>query len=147
MCVQCSPKIATSMILLPIYDIAIICNSLPNQKAIGPDLLSMEHIKYAPPSFHSLLAQLFNAILHHHQVPEIFCDSLISPLFKGSPKDPSDPGSYHGISLSSNLSKLFERALLPILLDKLLPLIHLLQGGFRPGFSTFHTSFILKKPS
>ena len=44
-------------------DTAIICNPLLKQKAIGPDLISMEHIKYAPPSFHSLLAQLFDAIL------------------------------------------------------------------------------------
>ena len=40
---------------------------------------------------------------------------------------------------------MFEHALLPHLLSKLLPLIHPLQGGFRPGFGTSHTSFIVNE--
>ena len=47
--------------------------------------------------------------------------------------------------MSSNLSKLFERALLQVLHPRLLPAIHHLQGGFRPGFSTAHSSFILSE--
>ena len=43
------------------------------------------------------------------------------------------------------MSKLFERVLLPLLSDELLPKIHPLQGGFRPGHSTSHTSFILNE--
>jgi len=127
-------------------DITEIICSLPKKKASGPDYISMEHIIYAPLHILSaLLANLFNAILRCHYVPSSFCTSIILPLFKGGSKNPSDPGSYRGISLSSNLSKVFEHALLPLLSSKLLPLIHPLQGGFRPGFSTFHTSFILNE--
>ena len=65
------------------------------------------------------------------------------PIFKGGGKDPVSPANYRGISLSSIISQLFEKLLLVPLQDKLLHLIHPLQGGFRPGYSTAHTSFIL----
>ena len=127
-------------------DVTSVILSLPKNKASGPDCLSMEHLIYAPISTLSIiLAKLFSAILELHYVPKSFCSSTILPLFKGGSKNPTDPGSYRGISLSSNLSKVFEHTLMPLLSADLLPSIHPLQGGFRPGFSTFHTSFILNE--
>ena len=80
----------------------------------------MEHLIFAPPL--SPLSWL------------IYSMQFYAVLMFHSTKNPADPSSYRGISLSSNLSKVFEHALLPHLLSKLLPLIHPLQGGFRPGF-------------
>lgn len=96
-----------------------------------------------PPLVSDTLSVLFNAILHHHFIPSSFCPSLVIPIFKGGNKDSSIPSNYRGISLSSNLSKLFERLLLQVLQSKLLPLIHPLQGGFRPGYSTTHMSYLV----
>ena len=76
-------------------------------------------------------------------VPSSFTCSTVIPIFKGGGKDPVSPANYRGISLSSIISKLFEKLLLVPLQDKLLHLIHPLQGGLRPGYSTAHTSFIL----
>uniref|UniRef100_A0A1X7TXX3 Reverse transcriptase domain-containing protein n=1 Tax=Amphimedon queenslandica TaxID=400682 RepID=A0A1X7TXX3_AMPQE len=57
----------------------------------------------------------------------------------------SDPANYRDISLISVLSKLFEKVLYPYIADILTPLLHLLQGGFRQGFSSLHTSLILQE--
>ena len=124
-------------------EIRAIVSSLPPQKASGPDHVSNEHLLHAPASVFTALAALFNGILRLHHVPSSFTSSLIIPLFKGGGKDPTLPNSYRGISLSSNLSKLFEKLLLDSLQNILLPSIHPLQGGFRQSYSTFHTSFIL----
>ena len=125
-------------------EILSLVKSLPKKKASGPDSLSMEHLIYAPPCIFDALASLFNGILRLHYIPSSFSKSLIIhvPIFKGGNKDPHSPANYRGISLSSNLSKIFEHLLLQRLQPRLLPLIHHLQGGFCPGFSTSHTSFI-----
>ena len=140
-----SPDNVCDNIMFSPEDIQSLIQDLPKRKACGPDALSMEHFIYAPPFIYKILSTLFNAMVHLHHVPPSFCNSLIIPIHKGGNKDPADPGSYRGISLSSNLSKLFERALLQVLHPRLLPIIHHLQGGFRPGFSTAHSSFILSE--
>ena len=114
------------------YEIQSLIKTLPRKKATGPDSLFMEHFIYAPPSVFLILANLFNAILQFHHVPSSFCTSLIIPLFKGGNKDPTDPASYRGISLSSNLSKIFER-LLQVLQTKLLPLLHHRSARWLPA--------------
>ena len=124
-------------------EIQSLVRSLPRKKASGPDSLSMEHLINAPKKAFEVLAILFNGILRLHYVPSSFTCSLIIPLFKGGGKDPTLPNNYRGISLSSNLSKVFERLLLPHFQSRLLSLVHPLQGGFRPGYSTSHTSFVL----
>ena len=124
-------------------EIQSLVRSLSRKKASGPDSLSMEHLINAPKKVFEVLAILFNGILRLHYVPSSFTCSLIIPLFKGGGKDPTLPNNYRGISLSSNLSKVFERLLLPHFQSRLLSLVHPLQGGFRPGYSTSHTSFVL----
>lgn len=119
--------------------------SLPLRKSSGPDSISSEHLIFAATSCALLLCQLFNGILALGMVPSAFCKSLIVPIFKGQGKDPIDPSNYRGISLTSTVSKLFERVIAPRFLECLLPLLHPLQGGFRPGFSTLHSSYILQE--
>lgn len=105
-------------------DIQALVQGLPKKKATGPDSISMEHLIYAPTRLFSTLASLYNGIIRCRHVPVSFTCSLIIPLFKGGGKDPSSPNSYRGISLSSNLSKVFERLVLNILQPRLLTLIH-----------------------
>lgn len=138
-----SPSNVDDILFFTPEEIQSLLQTLPKKKASGPDLLSMEHLIHAPEKVGEVLSSLFNGILRLHYIPSSFLCSLIIPLFKGGGKDPTLPNNYRGISLSSNLSKLFERLLLPRLQSKLLSLIHPLQGGFRPGYSSSHTSYLL----
>ncbi len=70
--------------------------------------------------------------------------TYIIPIAKGPDKDQSDPANYRGITLLSNISKLFEK----LILLKLRSIdLHLnpLQGGLRPGYSALHTAFIFQE--
>lgn len=56
-----------------------------------------------------------------------------------------DPSNFKRISISSTVSKIFEFVLLKGFLSDLEEKIHPLQGGFRKGYGTSHTSFILQE--
>lgn len=65
--------------------------------------------------------------------------SLIVPLFKSGNKDTQSPNSYRDILLSS---KIFERLILNLLHPGSFPWFTT-SGCFRPGYSTFHSSFMM----
>ena len=89
------------------------------------------------------LAALFNTLLTLRYVPESFRTGYTVPIPKGPDKDIRIPSNYRGISLLSNISKVFEK----LILKRLQKVISLnpLQGGFREGLSCSHTSFILQE--
>ena len=118
---------------------------LPKGKAVGQDSISSEHLIYSANVCAPAISNLFNSILNVGAVPSSFCKSIIIPLYKGQGKLAADPSNYRGISLTPVLSKLFERVLYPHIADSLTPLLHPLQGGFRQGFSSLHTSLILQE--
>uniref|UniRef100_A0A1X7T2U4 Reverse transcriptase domain-containing protein n=1 Tax=Amphimedon queenslandica TaxID=400682 RepID=A0A1X7T2U4_AMPQE len=115
---------------------------LPKGKAMP---ISSEHLLHSANICAPDICNLFNSILTVGAVPSSFCKSLIIPLYKGQGKLASDPSNYRGISLTSILSKLFEKVLYPHLADTPTPLLHPLQGGFRSGFSSLHTSLVLQE--
>ena len=49
--------------------------------------------------------KLFNLILQSGKMPDIWCQGLITPIYKSG--DKSDPTNYRGICVSSCLGKLF----------------------------------------
>ena len=99
----------------------------------------MEHLIYAPKSLYVILARLFNAILQvHYNSSSSFTKSIIvrslmvvikTPLFQLTTGVYLFPPTFQ------------ETTIQPCLLH----LIHPLQGGFRPGYSTFHTSLVLNE--
>ena len=72
------------------------------------DFLSAEHLLYASPEIHTLLAICFNAFIVHGFLPSSLTDSVIIPIVKDKCKNISDIGNYRPIALSSVLSKVFE---------------------------------------
>jgi hypothetical protein len=138
---------ATEDVTVSPEQVAEIISSLPRGKAVGPDLLSYEHLSFGPlAAISKKLASLFNAILSLTYIPNVFCLSYVIPIPKsGSSIDLSSPSNYRGISLSSSLSKVFEKVLLISLTEILSPRIHSLQGGFRQGFSPSHTSLLVSE--
>ena len=104
-----------------------------NSSAIGPDGLTMLHIKHLGPEGITYLTKLFNISLANSDIPAIWKESLIIPIPKpGKPKDQGN--SYRPISLLCPPIKVLERLLLPHLTDSLLT--QQTQHGFKPHHST-----------
>jgi len=83
------------------------------------------------------IARVCNISLSTGIFPDIFKQAIIHPIFKGSGKDPRDPGSYRPISILPSLSKILETVVRDALLDwlKLQGYIPDSQFGFLPGRS------------
>ena len=114
-------------------------------KASGPDHLSPEHFYYSiSDKLIDLLTPLFQAMLSLHYVPPSCTHSYVLPIPKGQSIDFTNPSKYRGISLSI-FSQIFESVLLKGFLSEIEEKIHPLQGGFRKGYGTSHTSFILQE--
>ena len=60
------------------------------------------------------LSLLFNSLIKHCFVPADFCFGIIVPLLKSKHGDASQIDMYRGITLSTCVSKLFEKVLVEI---------------------------------
>ena len=126
--------------------VAQAISSLALKKAVGPDGLSGEHFSFGPVmSIARILAPVFQALLTTHYIPNSLRLAYIIPILKDRHLDPSNPSNYRGISVGSIFSKLFEFIILHEYLFSLSDKLHPLQGGFRQGLSTSHTSYILNE--
>lgn len=88
---------------------------LKNKKAAFSDLIKNEMIKASYDILMNVYLKLFNLVLNSGIYPRLWCDGLITPIFKSG--DKSDPGNYRGICVSSCLGKLFSSILNERLLD------------------------------
>ena len=105
--------------------------------ATGPDKVAYLILKYLPRSGMDFLLYIFNLSWSSHSFPSIWKTSFIIPIHKmGKPLD--SPASFRPISLTSCVSKLFERIILSRLLLFLESnsILSPRQAGFRPGRST-----------
>ena len=112
-------------------------SNLSSSTATGPDKVAHPMLKHLPRSGMDLLLHIFNLSWSSHSFPSIWRTSSIIPIHKmGKPLD--SPASFRPISLTSCVSKLFER----IILSRLLffvesnSILSPGQAGFRPGRST-----------
>ncbi len=86
--------------------------ALKSGKSGGADRLVPEHLKFGGPALLSWLLRIFTAVIELELIPSCFKLGVISPVYKGKGRDPCNPNSYRGITLTSVLSKCFERILL-----------------------------------
>ena len=103
-------------------------------------------LKHLPHSGMDLLLYLFNLSWSSHSFPSIWKTSSIIPIHKmGKPLDSS--ASFRPISLTSSVSKLFERIILSRLLFFLESnsILSPRQTGFRPGGSTLDQILFLSQ--
>ena len=112
-------------------------SNLSSSTATGPDKVAYLMLKHLPRSDMDFLLHIFNLFWSSHSFPSIRKTSSIIPIHKmGKPLD--SPASFRPISLTSCVSKLFER----IILSRLLFFLEFnyifspRQAGFRPGRST-----------
>ena len=112
-------------------------SNLSSSTATGPDKVAYPMLKHFPRSGMDLLFHIFNLSWFSHSFPSIWKTSSIIPIHKmGKPLD--SPASFRPISLTSCVSKLFERIILSGLLFFLESnfILSPRQAGFRPGRST-----------
>ena len=111
-------------------------SNLSSSTATGPDKVAYPMLKHLPRSGMDFLLHIFNLSWSSHSFPSIWKTSII-PIHKmGKPLD--SPASFRPISLTSCVSKLFERIILSRLLFFLESnsILSPRQAGFRPGRST-----------
>ena len=112
-------------------------SNLTPSTATGPDKVAYPMLKHLPRSGMDLLLYIFNLSWSSHSFPSIWKTSSIIPIHKmGKPLD--SPASFRSISLTSCVSKLFERIILSRLLFflKSNSILSPRQAGFRSGRST-----------
>ena len=112
-------------------------SNLSSSTATGPDKVAYPMLKRLPRSGMDFFLHIFNLSWTSHSFPSIWKTSSIIPIHKmGKPLD--SPASLRPISLTSCVSKLFERIILSHLLFFLESnsILSPRQAGFRPGWST-----------
>jgi rubrerythrin len=117
---------------------------LANNKAGGLDQMSNEMFKYGIDALSKPILKLFNLVLESGVFPKDWCSGLIVPLFKNGCRD--DPNNYRGITLSSNLGKLFTKIMSERLYNYLVEseILHDYQIGFKKKHGTADHIFVLK---
>ena len=93
---------------------------LKNTKASGVDEIQVQVWKKGIAVLAGPIAHICNISLSQGIFPEIFKQAIIQPVFKGSGKNPREPGSYRPISILPSLSKILELTVRDALLEWLL---------------------------
>ena len=103
----------------------------------GKDDISNEIIKHLPIKIREYLLIIFNIIWYTSQCPQKWKEAILIPILKPG-KDPTSPGSYRPIALTSTFCKTMER-MVNSRLRWYLETNHLFsqyQSGFRKGRCT-----------
>ena len=115
----------------------VAASNLSSSTATGSDKVAYPMLKHLPRSGMDLLLYISNLFWSSHSFPSIWKTSSIIPIHKmGKPLD--SPASFRSISVTSCVSKLFERIILSRLLFFLESnsILSPRQAGFRPRRST-----------
>ena len=121
-------------------------SNLSSSTVTGPDKVAYPMLKHLPRSGMDLLLYIFNLSWSSHSFPSIWKTSSIIPIHKmGKPLD--SPASFRPISLTSCVSKLFERIILSRLFFFLESnsILSPGQAGFCPGRSTLDQILFLSQ--
>ena len=118
-------------------ELSTAISNLSSSTASGPDQIAYPLLKHLPEPAQLLLLSLFHRSWYYHTFPSCWTPTTIIPIHKPG-KPTSSPSSFRLISLTSCITKLFERLILSRLTFHL-ESNHLLsssQAGFRPGRSS-----------
>ena len=125
-------------------EISDAISTLKNGKASGYDIILNEMLKNSQGFLLDCLNKVFNTVLTSGSFPKIWAKGYIVPIFKNGSKD--DPANYRGITIGSNLGKLFTK-ILNTRLEKYLCSRNIIcpeQIGFSKGKRTTDHMFVLK---
>ena len=119
-------------------EITKLINSINVSKACGPFSIPSKLLKEFSNIFSPVLKILVNKSIKEGVFPKLLKYALVCPIYKKS--DKTECANYRPISILSNLSKIFERAMYNRI-DNFLDennIIYDLQFGFRKNHSTNH---------
>ena len=104
-----------------------------SELATPPRLTALTHLTYGGELLKLHLTALFNAIVSEAYIPKAFQLGMVIPIPKGHNKDLSVPINHRGITILSNISKVFEKLLLLKISQQTSPppTLNQLQGGFK----------------
>ena len=121
-------------------------SNLSSSTATVPDKAAYPMLKHLPRSGMDFLVHIFNLSWSSHSFPSIWKISSNIPIHKMG-KLFDCPASFRPISLTSCVSKLFERIILSCLLFFLESnsILSLLQAGFSPGWFTLYQILYLSQ--
>ena len=113
-------------------------NSLPLNKACGPDKIHHKLLKSIAKEISHPLKILFQRSLYENRYPKVWKEAFVIPIYKKG--DKTTPANYRPISLLSCVGKLFERIIFQHIFQYLVDnnLLYDYQSGFIPGHSTVH---------
>ena len=119
-----------------LIELSTAISNFSSSTASGPDQIAYPLLKHLPEPAQLLLLSLFNRSWHSHTFPSCWKPTTIIPIHKPG-KPTSSPSFFRPISLTSCISKLFERLILSRLTFHLESnhLLSTCQAGFRPGRS------------
>ena len=86
----------------------VLIDSLNTSKPVGPSKIPAWAIKDAKAALAEPLCYLINQFITEGRFPEDLKKACVTPLFKKG--NPEDPLNYRPISVTSTLSKIFEKA-------------------------------------
>ena len=132
-----------------LFDVELIdssVRSLKRGKATDLDELLAEHLSHSHPALCSILYRLFNAKIKFHFVPSGFGYSYTIPIPKNSFahfNKSVTPDDFRGISISSIVSKVFEKCIL----DRFSRFLETSdsQFGFKKGIGCSNAIFSVRK--
>ena len=130
--------------IITVKEISDSIGSLKNNKSSSFDSILNEMLKSGQTFIIEILHKLFNSILSNGSFPKIWAKGIIVPIFKNGIKD--DPANYRGLTIGSNICKLFTK-ILNIRLDKFCIKRQLIcneQIGFSKCKRTSDHIFVLK---
>lgn len=114
--------------------IGSIIRSLKTRCSPGVDGILTEHLRYASSrDLHLLIADMTNACIKFHVVPDSFTEGVLIPILKKPHLDTSQPKNYRPITISTTFAKLLEKFILIQCKDHE---FHNLQFGFVEGLGT-----------
>ena len=127
-------------------ELSTATSKFSSSTASGPDQIAYPLLKYLPEPAQLLLLSLFYMSWSSHTFPSCWKPITIIPIHKPG-KPTSSPSSLRPISLTSCISKLFERLILSRLTFHLESnhLLSTCQAGFRPGRSSLDQIFTLSQ--
>ena len=114
---------------------------MPNFKAVGPDGIPAEVIKYCP-SVKTVLFEIVQKMWEEEELPAGFAQARFVMLYK---KDSAnDPGNYRCIALLNHAYKILSRIILMRLIGKREAHLQDWQAGFRPHRGCRDNTMVLR---
>jgi hypothetical protein len=132
-------------------EVAQACQKIGTAKAVGADGIPSEFITHTKRDsqhtspLHTVLANLFTAIVRTCHMPASWKTKVISPIFKKG--DRLNPDNYRPVSVATSLYRIFAAVFAARLTDFVANQPNHLspsQFAFRRGLSTNHAHFILQ---